>query len=104
MIKSSADHIITPSMRMTFNPSSLRSVTSDGCSGSYDVRSRVYTDSMTLQKSIQTKPSQESTASFVWFIRYFVRWLDPPDTGLQGQLSFRNNPEEDGKHTLRECG
>lgn len=62
-VKSSTDHIVTPSMRMTFNPSSLKSVTSDGCAGTYDVRSRVYTNPEVIQQSIQTRTVKEGMCS-----------------------------------------
>lgn len=67
-IKSTADHIVTPSMRMTFNPTSLRSVTSNGYSGSYNVSSRVYSSHDSVNQAIKTRPEKDSIIIFDIFI------------------------------------
>ena len=59
-IKYSQNHVVTPAMEMTFNPLSMRSVTSDGSSGTFDVRNRVYADSHSIQQMFNNKPMADS--------------------------------------------
>lgn len=47
-------------MQMTFNPSSIHSVTCDGSSGTFDVRNHVYADSDLIQQSFNNQPIKES--------------------------------------------
>lgn len=55
-------------MRMTFNPTSLRSVTSNGYSGSYNVSSRVYSSHDSVNQAIKTRPEKDSIIIFDIFI------------------------------------
>lgn len=59
---------MTPAMQMTFNPSSMHSVTSDGSSGTFDVRNRVYAGSHSIQQLFNNKPITDSNL----FYRYLI--------------------------------
>ena len=59
-IKRVASHLITPVMRMVFNPTQLKTVTMEGESGTNDVRNAVYADSSSIVKEMQSSSKKDS--------------------------------------------
>ena len=82
--------MITPSMRMSFNPSSLKSVTQDGYFGTYDVRDLAFAPPETIQQSIQ-KPAVNNGIKFQLYLIFSFLSGQFYLTGVavQGQLSVR---------------
>ena len=94
-LKTTADHMITPSMRMSFNPSSLTSVTQDGYFGTYDVRDRTLASPDTILQSIQKPAVNNGIFSFFPFsffiiLSFLLGQFYPAGVAVQGQLSVRN--------------
>lgn len=58
-IKRVASHLITPVMRMVFNPTQLKTVTMEGESGTNDVRNAVYADSSSIVKEMQSSSKKD---------------------------------------------
>ena len=60
-IKRVADHLITPALKMVFNPASLKTVLLSGESGTTDVRDSIYAGPSAIQKTMTTSPAKPSS-------------------------------------------
>ena len=60
-IKRVAEHLITPALKMVFNPASLKTVLFSGESGTTDVRDSIYADPSAIQKTMTTSSTKPSS-------------------------------------------